>query len=386
MVPQNTFSRRGLLTATGAAGVAVLAGCTGNGDGNGNGNGNGNGGGNGNGNGGNGDGNGNGNGGGNQYDWVIGTSGEETGTHASAVAFSTVLNENSDMINLSPRTTPGTTANPRLLDEGEIDVAQGTDINAWNANLGMPPLDDPPVEKTLCQALPWMTIEIIVLKRTDADLDDVETVHDIPEDVPMSWGPPGASAYVISELGFEIAGIENPADQYNLQNMELGDLPDALRAGRIDVSVALTLNQNSLLGYVQEMDSTNDLDVVSWDVTEEDVVSFDGPLNYVDVSSDIFSNDFSVDSTPGILSAYTTLFDAETPSEATYEFAEVLMDNHEELRGYHNSLANYGPEYTQNWMIRNENVPVHPGIQEYLEDNDLWGDDFPSLDDFEDTR
>lgn len=363
MVRETRVSRRGVLTATGGLGLASMAGCTGIGNGNGNGNGNSDA----------------------EYDWVIGTSGEETGTHASAVAFSSVINENSDMINLSPRTTPGTTANPRLLDEGEIDVAQGTDINGWNANTGTAPLNDPPVSKTLCQAIPWMTIEVILLERVEAELG-IETVQDINEDTPMSWGPPGASAFVIGELGFEIAGIENPADKYNLQNMELGDLPAALRSEQIDLAFSLTVNSDSLLGYVQEMDSTNELDIVSWDVTEEEVLSYDGPLSYADVSQELFSNEFSMDTFPGIVSVYTTYFEEETANEAVYEFVDILMERNEEVQGYHNSLKFYGPDFAQEWMVRNQNVPVHPGAQEWLEDNGLWEDDYPSLDDFEDTR
>lgn len=358
MARNDRISRRKVISTVGAVGLLGLAGCSGDG----------------------------GNGGGNTYTYTLGTSGESTGTHQVGVAFSSVLDEHSDILTLNPQTSPGTTANPRLMDQGQIDVAQSTDLNGWRGNTGKEPYTgDGAIDTTLCQSLSWMTVDIVFFKRAVDRLSDIKTVNDIPSDVPMTWGPPGASGYSVAEIGFEIAGAGGPSD-FDLQNMEFGDIAIAMREKRIDIAMSLTVNRNTLLGYVQELDSTNKIDVIQWPWSEKEAEDHPSPLSPGTVSADLFSNDLSVDEFKALSTGYSTYFTPDHPNEATYEFAKVLLENNKDVQGYHNALSGFGSDFATEWLAPGPNVPVHPGVEKYLKENDLWKDDLATLDDYESSN
>jgi len=136
--------RRSFLKAITAAGTVGLAGRAGGDGGDGNGDGGGDAG---NANGGNDTGNDSGGSGGEgAVEWTMGTSTPETATHASGVAMSQVVSEQSERISMSAQTTGGTAANPRLIANGDIGVAQSTAWAVARANTGGPPYGEP-VEK-----------------------------------------------------------------------------------------------------------------------------------------------------------------------------------------------------------------------------------------------
>ena len=212
--------RRTFLKVVGAASMVGLAGCGGDGGDSG-----------GSSDGGNSDGSGGGDGddtedgddGGMSVEWTIGTSGPETATHASGVAMSEVISDKSDSISMSAQTTGGTAANPRLIAQGDIDVAQSTDWAVARSNSGAQPYGEP-VGKTMTQVLPFMTLEYYLVKR-EGELEGVETVSDIPQDgsVSMAFGQRGGTNFFAGLDGFQLSGIDDVQDKYDLQSMSWGD-------------------------------------------------------------------------------------------------------------------------------------------------------------------
>jgi len=366
-----SLRRRTVLRATGGGalvGLTGLAGCTGNGDdGNGNGTGNGNG-----------DDDGDD---GPQYSWSIGTSGEETATHASGVAFSSIINEHSDMIEMSAQTTGGTTANNRLVDEGDVDIGQTTHNLIWRANQGLDPYDDPPLEKTLCQMFSYMTLDVFMTR--SENLEGVETVEDIPEGTAMSWGPRGTSGFDIARDGFETLGIDDWEDRYDMEFMGLGDQADAVREGRLDVALTYTANQQVLIGWIQELFATTESEPLEWGLTQEDIDAADVPLALATIeASDVWDDPVQHDSISAIPMGYTSVFPADIPDEAAYEYTKILIENHQQVRDAHAVLERHGPDFATEWL-QPDGVPVHPGAEQYLKEEDLWRDDLTTLEEFE---
>ena len=382
MPDDSRISRRKVISTVGAVGALGLAGCSGGDGGDGGDGGSGSDGGSDGGDGGSSGGSG-GSGGSQSYTYTLGTSGESTGTHGVGVAFSSVMDEFSDILTINPQTTPGTTANPRLMDQGQIDIGQSTDLNGWRGNTGQAPYTgDGALDITLCQSLAWMTVDIVMFKRDTEEFSDIETVNDIPSDVPMTWGPPGASGYSVAQIGFEMAGAGGPSD-YNLRNMEFGDIATAMREGRIDIAMSLTVNRDTLLGYVQELDSTSDIDIVQWPWSQEEAEEHPSPLSPGAISADLFSSDLSVDEFQGLSTGYSTYFTPDHPAEATYEFAKVLLENNEEVQQYHSAVSGFDADFAVDWLASGPEVPVHPGVEQYLKEEDLWEDRLISLDDYE---
>lgn len=349
------YPRRAFLKVTGAGslgGIAGLAGCFGGG----------------------GDGDA-------EYSWSMGTSGEETATHASGVAFSSVVNENSDRISMSAQTTGGTTANNRLIDQGEVDIAQTTHNLIWRANQDVSPYDDPPIEKTLCHTFSYMTLDVFLTRRDTDELEGVETVADIPEGTRVSFGPRGTSGFDAAHDGHEILGIDYE-DKYEMEFMGLGDQADAMREGRLDVCLTYTANSDVLIGWIQELDATVEVDVLDWDITSEEATQAEAPVLVTEVPGDVWEQDIQHDEFTALPMGYTSVFPAEIDDEAVYEYTQILLENYEQVREAHAVLERHGPDFATEWL-QPEGVPVHPGAEEYLKEEDLWRDELTTLDEFE---
>lgn len=366
--------RRTVLKAAGPIAALGLSGCSQDGGGDG---------GSGGGDGGGSDG---GNGGGQQsYNWTVGTSGEETATHASGVAFANVVSQNSDSIEMSAQTTGGTTANNRLVDEGDVDVAQSTSPMVWRADTGRDPYTDPEIEATLCQTFSYMTLDIFLVKRNTEELSDIETATDIPTDgsIDMSWGPRGTSAWDTQIDVLSLSGVDNPEETFDLEVMGLGDQAGAMRDGRIDIATVYTANTQTIIGWIQELSSTTDLEVISYPISEADVQDSGLPIVYSETSADVFDQDVGVDSFPTISIGYFTTIPADIPAEPVYEYTSILMDNAEAVHDANAVLSEHGPDFATEYLVQNGEVPVHPGTEQWYRENDLWNDNLVSLDDYE---
>lgn len=360
MVGSNWTNRRSVIKTVGAgatAGMFGLAGCPSGNSGNGN--------------------------GGDGVSWVIGTSGEETATHASGVAFSQVVSENSDTIEMSAQTTGGTTANNRLIDEGQIDIAQSTHNLLWRANADLGPYSDPPIEKTLCQMFSYMTLDIFLVKRSEAsDLAGVTQVADLPEGTDISFGPRGTSAWDMANDGLGLVGIDNSQDYFNVSTMGLGDQAGAMNDGRIDVCTCYTANQETLIGWIQQLDAQVEIDVLEWGISSEDAQQADVPVSVADIPGDVWNQDISHDPFTGLPLGYTSVFPADISDDLAYEYTEILMNNVEDVRSASAVLERHGPDFATEWL-QPDGVPVHPGAEQYFRDNDMWDDNLTTLEDFE---
>lgn len=319
------------------------------------------------------------------YTWRIGTSGQGTATHASGVAFSNIVSESSDMIEMSAQTTGGTTANPRLIDQGKIDIAQSTAPMVWRADTGGDPYTNPPINKTLCQTFSYMTLDVFLVKRNIDRLGDIKTITDIPTDgsVTMSWGPRGTSAWDTQVDAFKMAGIKNPEKAYDLQVMGLGDQATAMRDGRIDIANVYTANTKTLIGWIQELDATTDIDVIRYPFDEQTVLDSGKPITYSEISGDVWNQDISSETFPGMSIGYFTIISAEIPAEPVYEYTRSLLENNKQVRNAHAVLSSPGPDFATKFLVQNGEVPVHHGTEQYFKENDLWNDTLVSLDDYE---
>lgn len=314
-----------------------------------------------------------------QYNWRIGTSGEETATHASGVAFSSIINENSDNIQMSAQTTGGTTANPRLIAQGDIDIAQCTAPMVWRANAGRPPYNS--LSTTFTQTFSYMTLDIFLVKRNVDKLSGIKTIEDIPTDgsVRMSWGPRGTSAWDTMADAFILAGINNPEQKFDLQVMGLGDQAGAMRNGRLDIATVYTANTESLVGWIQELGSTTDIDVVRYPFDQKATQKSKKPLDYSVVPASVWNQDISGKEFPALSIGYFTTVPAEIPEQPIYEYTNILMKNKSEVRDASAVLSEFGPKFATKYLVKNGDVPVHPGTERWYRENNLWSDDLTSL-------
>jgi len=394
----STTDRRKFLQTVGAASLVGLAGCGGDGgdsgggsDGDDGGDGGDSGGGSDGDDGSNGgdsggsDGDDSGDGGTESVEWTIGTSGPETATHASGVAMSEVISERSDNISMSAQTTGGTAANPRLIAQGDIDVAQSTDWAVARSNSGADPYGEP-VGKTMTQVLPFMTLEYYLVRRTDDELSGIETVSDIPQDgsISMAFGQRGGTNFFAGLDGFRMSGIDDVQDKYDLQSMSWGDQGAQFADGRLDIMLVYGVSREVLTGWAQEAGAQADVAVVEWEFSEEDMASSELPYTYIETPADLWDGqDIRLDSIPAVGTGYETIFPAEVSEDLGYEFVSTVMDDIDAVREASSVLARAGPDFAQEFLLPSANAPVHPGAERYYKENDLWNDELTTLDEYE---
>lgn len=322
--------------------------------------------------------------GGETVQWTMGTSGPDSATHASGVAMSQVLSEESDSIDMSAQTTGGTAANPQLIDNGDIDVAQSTSWGVVRANEGDEPYGEP-MGKTMTQVLPFMSLEYYLVKRDVEELSDIETVSDIPQDgsINMAFGQRGGTNHFTGLDGLKLSGIENPREKFNIRSMSWGDQGAALRDGRLDIGIVYSVSGVVLAGWEQELDATQAVDVVEWEFDESDVEESGLPYFYIDASADPWEQELSSDSIPSLGVGYETVFSEDVSQELGYEFVSTVHDNVEAVRDASSVLQGAGEELTQKLMLASESAPVHPGAEQYMKEEDIWSDELTTLDEYD---
>ncbi len=371
--------RRSFLKMVGTAGLTGLAGCSGDGGSSDSG-GEDSGGGESSG----GDSGGSGGSGG-STNWTIGTSGPETATHASGVAMAQLLSEKSDDISMSAQTTGGTAANPRLIAQGDIDIAQSTDWAVARSNSGGDPYGEP-VGKTMTQVLPFMTLEYYLVRRTDDALEGIESVSDIPQDgsVSMAFGQRGGTNYFAGLDGFRLSGIDNVEDKYDLQSMSWGDQGAQFADGRLDMMMVYGVSREVLTGWAQEAGAQADVAVVNWEFDESDLANSDLPYTYIETPAGLWDGqDIRMGSIPAVGVGYETIFPAEVSEELGYEFVRTVMEDIDAVREASSVLSRAGPDFAQEFLLPSPNAPVHPGAEKYYKEQDLWKDGLTTLEEYE---
>lgn len=371
MVNDSSISdRRSFLKAAGVAGLAGLAGCTGGSEGGSEGTDAGT------------ESSGSDGEGGTQ--WKMGTSGPDTATHASGVAMSQVVSEKSDEISMSAQTTGGTAANPRLISQGDVDVAQSTGWAVQRANTGAAPYGEP-VGKTMTQVLPFMTLEYYLVKRDAEELSDIETVSDIPTDgsISMAFGQRGGTNYFAGLDGFRLSGIDNPTEKYDIQSMGWSDQGSALSDGRLDIGIVYGVSREVLTGWAQEVDATTEVDLVEWEFDESDVSESGLPYTYLETPADLWEQDLRLDSIPSLAVGYETVFPAGISEERGYQFTKLVFENIEAVRDASSVLSRAGKEFAAEFLLASEDAPVHPGAEKYLKEEDLWSEDLTTLEQYQ---
>jgi TRAP transporter TAXI family solute receptor len=298
---------------------------------------------------------------------------------------SEVISDASDSISMSAQTTGGTAANPRLIAQGDIDVAQSTDWAVARANSGADPYGEP-VEKTMTQVLPFMTLEYYLVRRTDDALEGIETVSDIPQDgsMSMAFGQRGGTNFFAGLDGFQLSGIDNVQDNYDLQSMSWGDQGSQFADGRLDIMLVYGVSREVLTGWAQEAGARSDVAVVEWEFDESDMSSSDLPYTYIETPADLWDGqDIRIDSVPAVGVGYETIFPAEVPQELGYEFVSTVMEDIDAVREASSVLQRAGPEFAQDFLLPSSNAPVHPGAEQYYKEQDLWKDGLTTLDEYE---
>lgn len=187
--------------------------------------------------------------------------------------------------------------------------------------------------------------------------DDIESVEDL-EGMRVNMGPPGSASHAASELILEAHGIED----YEAYEEGFGDGASMLQDGNVDATFGL-------LGLpatnIEELATQQDIELLG---LEEDVLDeIEANSDYERITIEEDSYDFMEEDIEGI-AAYAVLIGSldDVDEDTAYEIVEGLYENADDV-----SHAQSEHMTMEDIMLGSEDLPLHPGAEQYFEDNDL---------------
>ncbi len=362
-----SMKRRKFLYGTAAAGIAGIAGCSGDGSGDGDGGGDTT-----TESGGGGDTTteGGDNGGSESLSLRVGTS--AGGTQDVGLAVERAVSQESDTLDYSTIESPGYIGTIYRMAQNQFNAGI-TDNNSLNKALDdRGRFSEQSVSRIPQYGFGAFPYSIYVVAR---DGTDIETFDDLAGKN-VYPAEPGYSTRATTLDVWSQDPTADVYDQMNIQNMGVGDAPGAMEEGTIDASIAYGAPGVRYTGFVQEMASRVDLHYVEpTDALIESAESYSGAgttrtpyedwqIAGADIGTDeVFTWDLEVN--------YT--FNPEANPDAVYELCRVVHE--------HNDVVNNGEAQFNDYdsaeemlAYAQERIPVHPGAVQYYKDNDAWDD------------
>ncbi len=264
-------------------------------------------------------------------------------------AVATVVNENSEKVELTAEVTNGAVENPRLLHDHESDIGITNSHTAYFAYSGQAPYEKKLDVLAIGNLHP--SVFHIVVKASS----DIKTIEDLKGKRIAVGTAGGASvnflSLVLEQYGISIDEIKPSYLPYSDGFSQLGD-------GNVDAAVALS-------GYpaaaVLEASTLNELRFL-----EMDKETFDGLLEQYPYYSRIYipAGTYGNDEKIAVLGVRNMLIcRADMDEDDVYEITKALYDNLDKLKEI-NTTAQQIDEET----VSETSVPLHPGAQKYFDE------------------
>ncbi|MBB6448442.1 hypothetical protein HNR44_000391 [Geomicrobium halophilum] len=198
------------------------------------------------------------------------------------------------------------------------------------------------------------TNQIAVL--ADSDIDSIEDL----EGRSVNIGPPNSASQGAARLILESYGLED--GDYEAFEEGFGDGASMMQDGNVDATFGLLgLPATNL----EELAAQQDIELLSIDEEQLDEIEANSQYERITIEED--SYDFLEEDVEGI-AAYAVLIGSteDIDEELGYEIVKGMYENSEEVS------HNQGEHMTmENIMLGSEDLPLHPGAEQYFEENDL---------------
>lgn len=307
------------------------------------------------------------------YNLTMGGGSSNAISYSSGLAYQSVLNDHSDMVDISVQETGGSAANLRRYDdEGNLDILSTTIPAYSRAAVGDPPYDEKPIEATpmIGWAYGWSISYIVA--RADAG---IETVDDLPGTSVWPMWPEGIGYQGYKEL-LQDYGIWEDVD---VVNMGTGDISGALEEGQVDAAAIYeTGTTNALPGFGIEIDSRTDVNLVAPTDEWSQIIKDNPHMNHEEAAPKAWEQDIGSEEIPVSTSEWGMFVSDQVPAEPIAEMLRVFNENHQEILDTDKSLVNFSEveNVARPAKAIGADFPVHPGVAEVYREWGVWEDDW----------
>lgn len=338
-------SRREFIQLAGGTGAVALAGCLGDDDG--------------------------------EDDVVLtmGTSSDGSSSWTIGQAMQAEVERNSDRITVAAQRTDGYASNIGLMADGDVDIVmvfnnmypdaiQGTGIYEGQQYS---------VEELGWQGMGILSGEYIMVTSEDSD---IETYSDL-EGADVATYPTGTGIQPVFHNFLENAVGLDPDEDMNRLDLDYTDYASALEDGRVDACGFFTHNFGSVWsGTWQELSARNDIKPLQLEDVESAQEAFGTQFEVVEmpVVGEREPGFQGVD-VPAVQLTAFMLIDQDVPADVWREVTEIWYDNSDALQEAASIMWDIREEENFTAGIFEE-YPVHPGVEEFLQEQNWWNDDW----------
>lgn len=291
-------------------------------------------------------------------------------TEQMTQALQRVVDEQSDSARLVTQGTSGDPENIRLFNNGEVDGYTGNNSSIIAAKNDEPPFEENPIDQLAGQGFLLHTFHFHWVA---VDGSGIETTDDLAGRNVWPLAPDWGIRQLAEEVHKNAGMWENIAD--GVISIDAGDVAGAIDEGRVEAFIGYGANFSGLPSWLQEVDARADLHALEVaDTLVEGIEDTSGLTpKEVDVygySQDIGMDTLTVWDEPGQL-----WFGDNVSEDAAYAIAEVSHEQIQEIKDGQDSYPDHSDIdlMTSGYM---SNHPVHPGVAQFLRDNDAWNDDW----------
>ncbi|SDI55477.1 TAXI family TRAP transporter solute-binding subunit [Natribacillus halophilus] len=189
--------------------------------------------------------------------------------------------------------------------------------------------------------------------------EGIESIEDL-EGERVNVGPPGSASHAASEMILEANGLEE--GDYEAYEEGFGDGASMLQDGNVDATFGLL---GLPAANIEELATQQDIDLLGIDDEVLDDIEANSEYERITIESDAY--DFLEEDIEGI-AAYAVLIGSldDVDEDTAYEIVEGLYENADDV-----SHAQAEHMTMEDIMLGSEDLPLHPGAEQYFEENDL---------------
>lgn len=285
-------------------------------------------------------------------------------------ALTRVVDDESDEVRLLVESTPGDPATLRRFDSGDIDAPAITNwplVLAWNDE---EMFEEEPIEDFPNQGLQLMLLNLHWAATADSGIETTDDLVGRPIfPLPGGWGLRNLTETIHKEIGMWEDLSENVVE------LSVTDTAGAVDEGRIEAFMSYFSNEE-VTPWAKEVDARADLMLPEpTDEWAQGVENTQGPV-LMDHPTDGYDQDVGLDQVATAGLGVQLMFGDHVPNDAVYELARVSHENTDRLQEAMEAYPNHSNiENMYNLWVTDPEVPVHPGMADFLEDNDHWDGD-----------
>ena len=287
-----------------------------------------------------------------------------------------IVNDRAPDLYIEAVPTGGSIASQRMMAKGELE---GCYSGTWNfldiyfnrgpyAKSPYPPGAVKPYQTWHC----YLVEEFVVTRANRTDIKSWRDLAGKKVFVPV----PGSSVFEVPRAAFTALGIW---DKMKVVELPFTALPDALNMGTIDAAVGYA-NGKVLIPWMAEVDSRVKVRVVNPAPEELEVIKKVSGYSVASLNvKKAFSQDVGVAAAHTISDYYGFHIGKNLPAKYAHRIFQILVENAKEVAKVHAMLEEYAND-PLGMQIKAANsipeIPVHPGVADYLKEKGVWKKEF----------